>query len=100
MTQSERIFRMEKILDEASSVIRNLSDAAEQYAALLPQINELEAYYTGPLWKKDFADDEAGKLPSDLKRGMLSEDAIYNLLQENTALKDMLKNLSDDKNDL
>ncbi|MBR6294751.1 MAG: DUF4298 domain-containing protein, partial [Lachnospiraceae bacterium] len=36
---------------------------------------------TSPEWKQDFADDEAGLLPGDLKRGVLSEDGIYNLLE-------------------
>ena len=30
----------------------------------------------------DFADDEAGRLPADLKRGVLSEDGIWNLLSD------------------
>ena len=33
-------------------------------------------------WKRDFADDEAGLLPKKLPRGVLSEDGIYNLLEE------------------
>ena len=44
--------------------------------------DELEAYYKSPEWKRDFADDEAGRLPKGLKRGVLSEDGIYNLLEE------------------
>jgi len=39
-------------------------------------------YYEGPLWREDFEADEAGKLPKDLKRGVLSEDAVYNLLTD------------------
>ena len=31
---------------------------------------------------KDYEDDEAGKLPSDLKRGVLSEDLVYDLIRE------------------
>ena len=38
--------------------------------------------YSGDDWKRDFADDEAGRLPNDLKRGVLSEDGIYDLLEE------------------
>ena len=34
------------------------------------------------LWKLDFAADEAGNLPPDLKRGILSEDGIWNLLTD------------------
>ena len=40
----------------------------------------MELYYTGGQWQKDFTDDEAGKLPRDLKRGVLSEDAVYDFL--------------------
>jgi hypothetical protein len=35
---------------------------------------------------KDYEDDEAGKLPEDLKRGVLSEDAVYNLLTDHHEL--------------
>ena len=44
-------------------------------------LRELEAYYTGPLWRADYEDDCAGKLPPDVKRGVLSEDAVYTLLE-------------------
>ncbi|MBQ3516767.1 MAG: DUF4298 domain-containing protein, partial [Lachnospiraceae bacterium] len=39
-----------------------------------------EAYYGSDIWRKDYEDDESGKLPADLKRGVLSEDAVYHLL--------------------
>ena len=35
---------------------------------------------------QDYADDEAGKLPRDLKRGVLSEDGVYDLITENREL--------------
>lgn len=44
-------------------------------------MGELEAYYTGGEWMSDFACDEAGLLPPQLKRGVLSEDGLYNLLE-------------------
>ena len=88
MTQTDRICHMEKILDEASAAVRALSDALEQYEALLPNLRELTAYYEGPLWRQDYEDDCAGKLPNDLKRGVLSEDAVYNLLSELQSLHD------------
>ncbi len=45
-------------------------------------LRELADYYSSDDWKRDFAADEAGLLPRDLKRGVLSEDGIYNLLEE------------------
>ncbi len=41
---------------------------------------ELAAYLDGGGWLADFELDEAGLLPSQLKRGVLSEDGLYNLL--------------------
>ena len=42
----------------------------------------LSAYYGSAAWKRDYAADEAGLLPPSLKRGVLSEDGIYNLLEQ------------------
>ena len=44
------------------------------------EIQKLEAYYTSQQWKDDFAMDEKGELPEKLRRGILSEDGIYNLI--------------------
>jgi hypothetical protein len=49
-------------------------------------IEILSAYYGSNDWKQDYADDEAGRLPKDLKRGVLSEDGIWNLLSDWNAL--------------
>ena len=43
-------------------------------------IAALSGYYGSQEWRKDFEDDEAGLLPEDLKRGVLSEDGLWNLL--------------------
>ena len=50
--------------------------------AVKEDVAELSKYYGSELWKQDFAADEAGNLPSDLKRGVLSEDGIWNLLSD------------------
>ena len=57
-----------------------LHSALARYEEMMPRIRELEAYYTGPQWKRDYEDDCAGRLPEGLKRGVLSEDAVYDLL--------------------
>ena len=76
MTRIERITHMESLLDKSTEVIARLEQALEDFAALQPDIAELEAYYSSPQWRKDFEADEAGKLPKDLKRGVLSEDGL------------------------
>ena len=86
-TQIERIRKMEKILDEATESLMALHREVERYQALQEKICQLETYYTEGQWRKDFEDDEAGRLPRDLKRGVLSEDGIYDFLD----LRDKVK---------
>ena len=85
--QIERITRFEEIYDKAAAAVKQLSEALDAFEELGPQIEELDAYYVGKDRKKDFADDEAGKLPETLKRGVLSEDGVYDLLEEIKELK-------------
>lgn len=80
MTQLERISEMERILTEAEKAIRALTPALERYQRISAEIRKLEAYYLSPQWKQDYEDDCAGRLPQALRRGVLSEDAVYNLL--------------------
>ena len=78
----ERIKQMEEILDEATVLLDELDDKLKEYERFMPKIKKLEEYYTSKLWKDDLALDEAGKLPKDLKRGVLSQDGIYNILEK------------------
>ena len=57
-----------------------------EYEEFQSEIKKLEAYYTSPQWKDDYAMDEAGTFPDKLKRGVLSQDGIWNLLERNKEL--------------
>ena len=76
--QIERIKKYESYMDEATLLIR--TDRNSDRLKYL--ISELEAYYESVKWRKDFENDEAGLLPKKLKRGVLSEDGINDLLDE------------------
>ena len=78
--QLERIKRMEQCFDKALAAMKDGS--ADSLKAIEEDVAELSKYYGSELWKQDFAADEAGQLPPDLKRGVLSEDGIWNLLTE------------------
>lgn len=82
MEQTDRITEMERILQEAKTVLQELRTAYENYRDIEEDIRRLEDYYESEEWRKDFEDDEAGLLPSDLNRGVLSEDEIYDLLED------------------
>lgn len=89
-TQLARIQRMEALLDEAASAMKQLEDALKHYAAILPKLTELENYYQSDSWMNDYESDEKGLLPSDLKRGILSQDAIFGLLEQGRQLQPVL----------
>ena len=90
MTRIERITKMEALFDKSEEVIKRLEAALEDFAEIENDIAELEAYYDKD-WRKDFEADEAGKLPKDLKRGVLSEDGLWNLLEDYRWLKERIK---------
>ena len=86
----QRINEMEDILDQAIRKMNALEEKMAEYEAFQPEIRKLEAYYTSPQWKEDFAADEAGEYPESLKRGVLSEDGIWNVLERNKELRERI----------
>ena len=89
--QLARIRLMERHLNRASAAVKRLEAAFDKWEDAQEAIAALEEYYGSDLWKQDLADDEAGRLPADLKRGVLSEDGIWNLLTDARDLTTRLK---------
>ena len=50
---------------------------------LQDKIEVLKEYYQSGLWLQDYECDERGELPENLKRGILSQDALYDFFSEN-----------------
>lgn len=83
------MFRFEKILPKTPESIQEQIIRITYYENIMQQVKNgstellpaLSDYYSSDAWRRDFAADEAGLLPQDLKRGVLSEDGIYNLLE-------------------
>ena len=74
-----RFYRLDRI--ERVEKYERLFDAAA--AAHDPEaLALLERYCTSGDWREDYEADERGELPPDLKRGVLSQDALYDLLEE------------------
>ena len=80
LLQIERIKRMEQRFNNALAAFKD--ESAASLKAVKEDVAELSKYYCSELWKLDFAADEAGNLPPNLKRGVLSEDGIWNLLSD------------------
>ena len=86
MDQIERIQYFESLLDRVGPVLANLEEALDAFDGIQEDVQELAAYYEGESWREDFEADEAGELPLDLKRGVLSEDGIYDVLTSHYGL--------------
>ena len=65
----ERVEMYERLFDEAATSRDPV------------KLQLLDAYYTSGQWKEDYEADERGELPPDMKRGVLSQDALYDLLE-------------------
>ena len=87
----DRISRFEQMLDRLNESNRMMEDALERFAAAEADAQALAGDYEGPDWREDFETDEAGALPGDLKRGVLSEDGAYNALQDREELRKKLR---------
>ena len=85
--RTDRIAHYEEIMDRILRITRMDGITPGVYESVLPGLRELEAYYTSPEWQEDYAADEAGLLPEGLKRGVLSQDGISDLLDRFRDLK-------------
>lgn len=82
MTQIERIAEMERHLAVAQRALASMAVALDEYESSLSSLAALSDYYGSGSWRQDFSADEAGRLPRGLKRGVLSEDGIWNVLED------------------
>ena len=75
----QRIVEMEQCLDL-------LSDADPARIPIEPALQQalvqLKAYYEGGQWLRDYELDEQGLLPRELKRGVLAQDTLFDLLAD------------------
>ena len=95
-TRIARVNKMEQNFDVCLKAEKELSAALENYKNALNGFAELAAYYDGGDWKSDYEADEAGKVPAALKRGVLSQVGLDDLLTAHRELKvDMLKILTE-----
>ena len=80
--QLRRISHYEELLDRLLYALTDSEITGEELSEMRVEAQSLSGYYGSEEWKEDLADDAAGLLPPDLKRGVLSEDGIYNALED------------------
>lgn len=82
---------------ENDTRFKDLPELAEELAICMDMlydrwddIVELEEYMVSGQWQADYEADERGEIRKDIPRGILSQDALYDTLQElHDALKDL-----------
>ena len=77
-----RIKNMESVFDFLQKMVKekSVSVCSEDWFRI--HLNNLLDYYENGLWLADYELDEKGMIPSDLKRGILSQDGFYNFLTD------------------
>lgn len=92
-----RIAKMESVLDKLIALMSEMEKPSpsealvNEYLRFQQEVKKLEKYYTGADWKKDFELDEQGVFPPYLKRGVLSEDAVFDALVNNEEILERFK---------
>lgn len=86
MEQIKRIEQMEVYLDKGEAQVEQLLQLVENFATTQEELTQLFDYYGSEQWFEDKEASDNYQLPPELKCGILSEDAIYNLMTEHRAL--------------
>ncbi|MDO5044062.1 MAG: DUF4298 domain-containing protein [Coriobacteriia bacterium] len=90
----DRIETMEHVLNSMQDNIENLQAALVNYKDKLPQYEALLRYYGSSEYRDDLDAMEQNRLPSNLACGVLTEDAVYNMIFEQKKLLENLLELS------
>ena len=97
MEQIERIRKMEEIMDRVQNAVKQCQDALQNVADVEDEIDELNTYYMDGAWREDYEADEKGKIPKDLKRGVISQDTLFDLLEETDRLQNAIRIMDEDE---
>ena len=77
-----RIERMEQYFDALQEKLKSNSACIFFDSDCKTMLQTLTDYYESGQWLRDYELDEQGALPQTLRRGVLSQDGLYNLLCE------------------
>ena len=80
----KRIEHLEAMYDACLDCIEKMECMLDAFDSMEADMDELNAYYASG-WLSDYESDEAHPLPC--KKGILSEDGLYDLLERYDALK-------------
>ena len=82
MKDYSHINKMEDILNNHEKLLSDLNTVLDLIEKNKVNYDELMEYYYSDKRYEDLEDDNNNLIPKDLKRGVLSEDEIYNLITD------------------
>ena len=88
----ERIEENEKRLDDVLSSVRKLEEALSLFKSNKDNLKKLNKYYGSKNWFKDKEALESKKI-TNIKAGVLSEDAVWNINEDIDDLIKEMKNI-------
>lgn len=77
-----RIRQMESYFDCLQSAFHKSPERLKADKTLLAMLHALTDYYENGQWLEDYDRDARGELPATLKRGVLSQDGLYDFLDQ------------------
>lgn len=78
----DRVRQMEQYIDEVAEILESNPKEFKNNGEIRQKVEILTNYMDSGQWLADYEADECGELPRGLKRGVLSEDGLYNLISE------------------
>lgn len=89
----KRIQENEEKLDKLTEVVSELESALNNFEESQISLKELNKYYGSKEWFADKESYETGKIER-IKAGVLSEDAVWNLIEDVRALAERMYEIS------
>ena len=89
----DRVQKMEERFESLQRAVGALEGALAECQDFKQDYKALCKYLDSGKWLQDYEADEQGRLPAGLKRGVLSQDALYNLLQDASDVMAALKDI-------
>ncbi len=91
-----RVRKMEDDFNMVRDIMNDLEVAVYNFEAAQRRVGRLYEYQESGQFLKDFEADERGELPKNMQRGVLSEDALNDLLSDISLMFDRMKALGGD----
>ena len=81
-SRNTRVEQMSSLYDRLAGLLGELDARREELLALHAEVEKLKKYQSSGRWLQDYEADERGEIPQDVNRSVLSQDGLYNLLED------------------